>query len=90
MNTEEIKTALINTGAKVWIKDDHERIYLNSNSQLEAIGAKIVDSPKYSGETRGIASKTKLYFDVKKELFFVDSGSMKNTMNELGFKAARI
>ena len=90
MNTQEIKKALIDAGAKVWIKDEHERVYINTNEQLEAIGAKVVDSPKYAGETRGISSKSKMYFDLKKELFFVESGSMKNTINECGFKAARI
>ena len=90
MNTQEIKKALIDAGAKVWIKDEHERIYMNSNNQLEAIGAKVVNSPKYLGETRGIGSKSKMYFDVKKELFFVEDGAMKNTINEIGFKAARI
>jgi len=90
MNTQEIKKALIDTGAKIWIKDEHERIYMNNNSQIEAIGAKIVDSPKYAGETSGIGSKSKMYFDVKKELFFVETGAMKNTINEIGFKAARI
>lgn len=90
MNTQEIKQALIKAGAKAWVKDDHERIYINSNAQLEAIGAKITEQPKYSTETRGISSKSKMYFDVKKELFFVESGAMKNTINELGFKAARI
>ncbi len=90
MNTQEIKKALIEAGAKLWMKDEHERIYINSNTQLEALGAKIVNSPKYSGETRGIGSKSKMYFDVKKEIFFVEDGAMKNTINEIGFKAARI
>lgn len=90
MNTQEIKKALIEAGAKAWMKDEHERIYINNNTQLESIGAKIVNSPKYSGETRGIGSKSKMYFDVKKEIFFVEDGAMKNTINEIGFKAARI
>ncbi len=89
---EELKANLIQLGAKKWQSADkkHTRIYLNSNAQLEALGAKITSTPKYSGDTKGIGSKTKLFWNEEKELFECETGSLKNTITQLGYKATRI
>jgi hypothetical protein len=90
MQTEQIKNLLIEAGAVKWEKEGHERIYIKTNEQLENIGATITDTPKYAGETRGISSNSKTYFDVKKGIFFAETGSLKNTFQELGFKAVKV
>ena len=88
--TTETYEKLISIGKTVWESSNEKRIYLNSDSDLEALGAIIVSNPKYSCEFRGISSKSKAYYDVNKDAFFSDSGDLKDLFRELGYKSGRI
>lgn len=80
------KEKLIEMGGKLWEKNGLSRVYIN-DSVLEKMGFKIVDVARYADEFRGLG-KAKLYYDCEKNVLITDSGSVRVSMKNSGFKCA--
>ena len=77
-----IADQLIEAGAKVWEKGNMKRIYINDAVSKVVFNENLL---KDFSQVKISVGKAKFYFDIEKNVFTADSGSIRTAINSTTF-----